>query len=93
MDWKQLESINEGIPQLSTVYPSYTNYPKVFMNALEGYVPANIIKTLNAFLDFCYLARQNVLTEDSLNALDAALENFHRYREVFRLSGVWPDGF
>ena len=63
------------------------------MNALEGYVHVDIIKTLNAFLDFCYIARQNVLTEDSLNALDTALERFHHYREIFRISGVRPDGF
>ena len=56
-------------------------------------MPVDIIKTLNAFLDFCYIARQNVLTEDSLNALDYALEQFHHFREIFRLSGVRPDGF
>ena len=63
------------------------------MNVLEGYVPPGIIKTLNLFLDFCYITRQNVLTEDSLNSLDAALENFHHHCEIFRLSGVRPDGF
>jgi hypothetical protein len=63
------------------------------MNALEGYVPSDIIKTLNAFLDFCYVARQNVLTEDSLDTLDTALERFHHYREIFRVSGVRSDGF
>ena len=63
------------------------------MNTLEGHVHVDVIKTLNAFLDFCYIARQNFLTEDSLNALDTALERFHHYREVFRVSGVRPDGF
>lgn len=63
------------------------------MNALEGFVHVDIIKTLNAFLDFCYTARLNVLTEDSLNALDTALGRFHHYREIFRTSGVRPDGF
>ena len=63
------------------------------MNALEGYVPPDIIKTLNAFLDFCYIARKDALTEDSLNALNTALERFHHYREIFRASGVRPDGF
>lgn len=71
----------------------HSNPSKVFMNALEGHVPPDIIKTFNAFLDFCYLARQNVHTEDSLDALDTALEKFHLYREIFRLSGVRPDGF
>lgn len=63
------------------------------MNTLEGYVHVDIIKTLNAFLDFCYIARQNVLTEDSLNILDTALRRFHCFREIFRVSGVRPDGF
>ena len=53
----------------------------------------DITKTLTAFLDFCYIARQSVLTQDSLNALDAALERFHHYREIFRVSGVRPTGF
>ena len=63
------------------------------MNALEGYVPVDITKTLRAFLDFCYIVRQNILTEDSLDALDTALKRFHLYREIFRVSGVRPDGF
>ena len=63
------------------------------MNAVEGYVHINIIKTLNAFLDFCYIARKNVLTEDSLNTLDAALRRFHNCREIFRESGVRPTRF
>lgn len=63
------------------------------MNALEGFVPPDLIKALNSFLDFCYIARQNVFTETSLNQLDTALERFHKYREIFRVSGVRPDGF
>jgi hypothetical protein len=66
---------------------------QVFVNALEGYVPVDITKTFSAFLDFCYIARQTVLTQDSLKALNAALERFHHYREVFRIPGVRPDGF
>ena len=52
------------------------------MNVLEGYVPSDIIKTFNAFLDLCYIAHQNILTEDSLDALDTALERFHHYCEI-----------
>ena len=63
------------------------------MNALEGYVPRDIIKTFNAFLDFCYIAHQNVITECCLNALDTALGRFHHYREIFRTSGVRATGF
>ena len=65
----------------------------MFVNSLEGYVHADVTKTFNAFLDFCYIARQNVFTQDSLNALDTALEQFHHYREIFRIPGVRPGGF
>ena len=34
-----------------------------------------------------------MITQDSLDALDAALERFHHYREVFRIPDVRPNGF
>ena len=46
-----------------------------------------------AFLDFCYIARQDTLTEDSLDALDHALDRFHHHRKIFQESGVHPTGF
>lgn len=72
---------------------SYVNIIKVFVTALEGHVPTDVIKTFNAFLNFCYLARRSVLTQDSLDTLDAALNRFHHYREIFRVSGVRENGF
>jgi hypothetical protein len=44
-------------------------------------------------LDFCYIARKSVLTEDSLDALDDALRRFHHYRKIFQESNVRPTGF
>ena len=68
-------------------------FKQVFTTALEGFVPIDIIKTLTAFLDFCYIARQDTLTEDSLDALDNALMKFHHHRKIFQESGVRPTGF
>jgi len=53
------------------------------LNAIEGFVPLDIIRTFAAFLDFCYIARCNVITEDLLKDLNSALQRFHRYRVVF----------
>jgi hypothetical protein len=39
--------------------------------------------TFAAFLEFCYIARRNVISEDSLTQLKAALQKFHASREVF----------
>ena len=65
----------------------------MYITALEGLVPVDITKTFNAFLDFCYIARKSLLTQDDLDALDNALQRFHHYRDIFRDAGVRPDGF
>lgn len=49
-----------------------------------------MVRTLSAFLDFCYLVRRPMLDEAALDALDEALSRFHRERVVFddiRLAG------
>ncbi|KAI5980702.1 hypothetical protein EDD15DRAFT_2205358 [Pisolithus albus] len=61
---------------------------KVYLPAIEGHVPSDIVHTFRAFLEFCYIVRQNVITEDMLSDLKMALDRFHRYREIFRDVGV-----
>jgi len=72
---------------------SYSEFKQVFVTALEGFVPIDVTKALTAFLDFCYIARQDVLTNDSLDALDSALGRFHHHRKIFQEAGVRPTGF
>ncbi|KAI6143392.1 hypothetical protein BKA82DRAFT_4331274 [Pisolithus tinctorius] len=52
---------------------------KVYIAAIEGYVPQYVVFTFRAFLEFCYL----MLVE-----IDDALRRFHLYHEVFRNAGV-----
>ncbi|KAI6001202.1 hypothetical protein EDD15DRAFT_2477653 [Pisolithus albus] len=61
---------------------------KVYLPAIEGHVPEEIIRTFRAFLEFCYLVRRNILTEKDLDDLDEVLAWFYRYREVFKTTGV-----
>ena len=75
---------------LMKVLPSFLNGVwrltgplQVYIAAIEGYVPQDIICTFRAFLEFCYLVRQNVITEPTLTAIEDALTCFHSYREVF----------
>jgi len=42
-------------------------------------------------MEFCYLARRSVIDEDDLVAIDNAVANFHRDREIF--DDVRPDGY
>lgn len=36
---------------------------KVYIAAIEGHVPKDVVHTFRAFLEFCYLVRRNVITE------------------------------
>ena len=63
----------------------------MYLHAIQGHVPPNIIRALRAFLEFCYIAHQNSLTEQDLDQLEDAVSCFHQYCEVFIDSGIWED--
>jgi hypothetical protein len=52
-----------------------------------------MVKTLRAFLEFCYIAWSDILDTTSLNLLSDALGQFHEHRNIFKECGVRPDGF
>lgn len=66
---------------------------QVYLSAIEGYVPVEMVQTVHDFLDFCYIARRDIHDTNSLAALDDALRRFHHHREIFRTSGVRSNGF
>ncbi|KAN0074526.1 hypothetical protein V8E55_011938 [Tylopilus felleus] len=57
---------------------------KVFIPAIEGFVPQDMICVLRYLLEFCYLVRHNILTEKTLTEIQSMLEQFHHHHEVFR---------
>ncbi|KIK76511.1 hypothetical protein PAXRUDRAFT_79558, partial [Paxillus rubicundulus Ve08.2h10] len=61
---------------------------KVYLPAIKGHVPNDVICAFRTFLEFCYLVQWNVITEGTLNAIQDALDCFHQYCEVFRETGV-----
>jgi hypothetical protein len=63
-------------------------YHQVYLPAIEGYVPPDMLRCLRAFLEFCYIVRHDVITELDIEALREILERFYRYREVFLDEGV-----
>ncbi|KAJ3576939.1 hypothetical protein NP233_g73 [Leucocoprinus birnbaumii] len=74
---------------------------KVYLPAIAEHVPAQMVRTLAAFLDFCYLVRRSSHSETALKQIRAALQKFHRdvprqhslshYFEVIQLFGS-PNG-
>ncbi|EIW51390.1 uncharacterized protein TRAVEDRAFT_67723, partial [Trametes versicolor FP-101664 SS1] len=65
----------------------------VFLPVLTGYVPDKMIRCLDAFLEFAYLARRPSHDTTSLDAMDAALARFCELRSIFVETGVRPNGF
>lgn len=66
---------------------------QVYIPAIEGHVPQEMVRTLRAFLEFCYIARRNIIDSTSLAQLEDALLRFHQYRIIFQECGVRTDGF
>ncbi|KIN95191.1 hypothetical protein M404DRAFT_166424 [Pisolithus tinctorius Marx 270] len=46
---------------------------KVYLPAIEGHVPDNIICTFQAFLEFCYLVWRDAITDETLVEIQDAL--------------------
>ncbi|KAG1793243.1 uncharacterized protein HD556DRAFT_1443669 [Suillus plorans] len=61
---------------------------KVYIPAIKGHVPTEMVQALRALLDFIYIAHRNIISSNSLDAMDDALKRFHRYREIFQTSGL-----
>jgi hypothetical protein len=66
---------------------------QVYLPAIEGYVPSEMVQALRALMEFIYIARRDIIDTNDLIALDDALERFHNYRTIFRECGVRPTGF
>jgi hypothetical protein len=52
-----------------------------------------MIRAFRAFLEFCYIARRDVIDSKALTELQDALTRFHHYRTIFQKCGVRPNGF
>jgi len=56
---------------------------QVYLAAIAGHVPSEMVKCLATFLDFCYIVRRNAITGDDLIELKHILKRFHAHREIF----------
>ena len=69
---------------------------QVWISAIEGFVPRDVVRCFHAYLDFCYIARMSIFTRSTLDRLNEALIRFHTYRAIFQQLGVrdsTPSGF
>ena len=66
---------------------------KVYLPAVVGFVPDEMVRCLGTFLNFCYITHCSNFNETTLNDLDAALEWFHVHREIFCTTAVHEENW
>jgi hypothetical protein len=66
---------------------------QVYLPAISGHVPPQMVRAISRFMEFCYLVRRSTIDEDTLAAIDTAVIQFHQERAIFQETGVRPDGF
>ncbi|KAI0371908.1 hypothetical protein BV20DRAFT_1065308, partial [Pilatotrama ljubarskyi] len=64
----------------------------IYLPAISGLVPPDIVRAMRAFLEFCYIVRGAKHTEKTLSWMKDALQRFRRYRKIFE-DNVRPNGF
>lgn len=63
---------------------------KVFILAIEGHIPQDMVCVFHTLLEFCFLIWRNIITEDTMNQIQDALTQFHHYHQIFETSGTAP---
>lgn len=89
LDWGWLEGINESI----IFCLELILFLILFLPALKGYFPDDMIHALQGLIDFCYLAYRDVLDTKSLAAMQDALDHFPKYfaHVVFAHPSIYPN--
>ena len=64
---------------------------QVFLPAISGHVLAQMVHAISAFMEFCYLVQRSQIDEDTLAAIDTAVDRFHRERVIFIEVGIRED--
>jgi len=52
-----------------------------------------MMRAIRAFLEFCYIARRNVIDTKSLKELEDALSHFHQHHTIFEECSMHTKGF
>lgn len=65
----------------------------MYLNAILGHVPTEIVQCFTAFLDACYIIRRADINEGNISELQRATGRFYESQEIFRVLGVRPNGF
>ncbi|KAJ8496095.1 hypothetical protein ONZ45_g12596 [Pleurotus djamor] len=64
---------------------------KVYLAAIVGHVPPQMIRCISAFMNCCYIARRNAISTSDITRFKIHLSTFHESRHIFIKTGVRTD--
>lgn len=63
----------------------------MYIAAIHGHVPSEMVRCLSAFMNCCYIVRRDAITSTDISRFREHLNDFHKLREIFVTSGVRKD--
>jgi hypothetical protein len=63
-------------------------FSQVYLAAIKGIVPDEMVECISAFMECCYIVRRNAITSLDLDAFNMHLDRFYQLRQVFVEAGV-----
>ncbi len=67
------------------------NMGQVYIAAICGHVPQDMVRCLSAFMNCCYIVHCNAITTSNITHFRHYLANFHQFRQIFITTGVRKD--
>jgi hypothetical protein len=64
---------------------------KVYIAAIHGHVPGDMVRCLSAFTNCCYIVRCNAITTSDIVVFQRHLSDFHQFRQIFITTDVRKD--
>jgi hypothetical protein len=61
---------------------------KIYLSAIAGYLPPDMVECISTFIDACYIARRNTITAPMLQRFNECVLRFHELRSIFTKVGV-----
>ncbi|KAJ3477772.1 hypothetical protein NLI96_g10232 [Meripilus lineatus] len=84
-----VRSFTEGISGLSHITGGeHKNICKQILGCIVGIAPDEAVRATVALLDFFYLAQYHMHTEASFKAMEKALDEFHKNKQIFVTTGA-----
>jgi hypothetical protein len=61
---------------------------QVYIAAIKGHVPDDMVECIAAFMEVCYLVRQDDISTADLDVIKKEISRFHHLQQVFIDTGI-----